>query len=119
VPETSLPAEVELARLRATNAGLREVIAGQAVQLEALAARIAELERRLSSDSSTSSKPPSSDPPYRKPARGSSRTSSGRKRGKQRGEPGSTMPLVDDPNEVVTSIRPVVEVVVRTCPGRR
>jgi transposase len=92
---------VELARLRATNAGLREVIAGQAVQLEALAARIAELERRLSSDSSTSSKPPSSDPPYRKPARGSSRTSSGRKRGKQRGEPGSTMPLVDDPNEVV------------------
>ena len=49
--------EAELARLRATNAGLREVIAGQAVQIEALVAKIAELERRLSSDSSTSSNP--------------------------------------------------------------
>lgn len=90
-----------VAQLRATNAGLREVIIGQAVQMEALAARIAELERRLSSDSSTSSKPPSSDLPYRKPARGSSRTSSGRKPGKQPGAPGSTMPLIDDPDEVI------------------
>ncbi len=95
--------EAELARLRATNAGLREVIAGQAVQIEALVAKIAELERRLSSDSSTSSKPPSSDPPYRKPARGSSRTSAGRKPGKQPGAPGSTMPLVNDPDEIIVS----------------
>ena len=87
--------------LRAANAGLREVIAGQAVQMQALTARIAELERRLSSDSSTSSKPPSSDPPYRKPARRSSRSSSGRKPGKQPGAPGTTMPLVDDPDEVL------------------
>ena len=57
-------------QLRAANAGLREVIAGQARQLEAQAAQIAELRRRLEKDSSTSSKPPSSDPPYRKPAPG-------------------------------------------------
>jgi transposase len=94
--------------LQKANRGLREVINTQAVQIETLTGqiemlgtRIAELERRLSSDSSTSSKPPSSDPPYRKPARGSSRTASGRKPGKQVGEPGTTMPLVDDPNEVV------------------
>jgi transposase len=105
VPEPSSAEVAELsalvAQLRAANAGLREVIIGQAAQMEALAARIAELERRLSSDSSTSSKPPSSDPPYRKPVRGSSRTSSGRKPGKQPGRPGSTMPLVDDPDEVI------------------
>jgi len=100
--------------LRATNAGLREVIAGQAVhvetqagQLEALAARITELERRLSSDSSTSSRPPSSDPPYRKPARGLSRGSSGRKPGGQPGAAGSTMPLIDNPNETVICDPPV------------
>jgi transposase len=111
VPEPS-PAEFSalVAQLRSTNSGLREVVAGQATQIEALiaqvetqTARIAELERRLSSDSATSSKPPSSDPPYRKPVRGSSRTASGRKPGKQRGEPGSTMPLVDDPNETIIS----------------
>ena len=33
--------------------------------------------------------------------RGSSRTSSGRKPGKQSGQPGSTMPLVDDPDEII------------------
>jgi transposase len=88
-------------QLRAANAGLREVIAGQARQLEAQAAQIAELRRRLEKDSSTSSKLPSSDPPYRKPARESKRSASGRKPGKQRGAPGSTMPLVDDPDEIV------------------
>ena len=71
-------------QLRAANAGLREVIAGQAMQLEAQAAQIAELKRRLDKDSSTSSKPPSSDPPYRKPVRESGRSASGRKPGKQR-----------------------------------
>jgi transposase len=105
VPEPSSSAELAelVAQLRTANAGLREVIAGQAAQMEAQAARIAELERRLGSDSSTSSKPPSSDSPYRKPARRSSRTSSGRKPGKQTGELGSTMPLVDDPNETFIS----------------
>ena len=87
--------------LRAANAALREVIAGQAMQLEAQAGQIAELKQRLGKDSATSSKPPSSDPPYRKPERRSSRRSSGRERGKQRGAPGSAMPLVDHPNETI------------------
>lgn len=99
-----------IAQLRATNAGLREVITGQSIQietqagqLEVLAARIAELERRLSKDSTTSSKPPSSDPPYRKPERRSARGTSGRKPGGQPGATGSTMPLIDNPNETITS----------------
>jgi transposase len=103
------------AGLRRVNTQLREVINTQGVHLEALTgqiealsaqlavqvARIAEMERRLGSDSSNSSKPPSSDPPYRKPQRSSSRTSSGRSPGKQPGAGGSTMPLVDDPNETI------------------
>ena len=84
------------------NVGLREVIAAKDDQIAAAQARIAELERRLGADSSTSSRPPSSDSPYRKPARRSSRSSSGRRPGKQPGDPGSTMPLVDDPDEVIT-----------------
>ena len=97
------------------NAQLREVINTQGVQIEALTGqiealsaqlaaqvtRVAEMERRLGSDSSTSSKPPSSDPPYRKPERRSSRTASGRRPGKQPGTGGSTMPLVDNPNETI------------------
>jgi transposase len=120
-PEVSSDAELIAALqeanagLRRVNAQLREVINTQGVHIEALTgqiealsaqlaaqvARIAELERRLGSDSSNSSKPPSSDPPYRKPERSSSRTSSGRRPGKQPGTSGSTMPLVDDPNETI------------------
>lgn len=51
--------------------------------VEQLAARVAELERRLGKDSSNSSKPPSSDAPFAKPApKRSSRTRSGRRPGK-------------------------------------
>jgi transposase len=113
--ESSSADEDVVARLRKANAALREVINTQAVQIETLTgqvtalsvqlagqvSRIEELERRLGSDSSNSSKPPSSDPPYRKPERASSRTSSGRKPGKQPGSGGTTMPLVDSPNETV------------------
>jgi transposase len=113
-PLSSADADV-VARLRKANAALHEVINTQAAQIETLTgqvtalsaqlaaqvARIEELERRLGSDSSTSSKPPSSDPPYRKPERGSSRTASGRKPGKQPGSGGTTMPLVDNPNETI------------------
>lgn len=88
-------------QLRAANTGLREVINAQAVQLEAQAARIAELERRLNSDSTTSNRPPSADSPYRKPASRSSRRASQRRPGKQPGESGTTMALTDDPDEVV------------------
>jgi transposase len=117
-PSSSVDADV-IGRLRKANAALREVINTQAVQIETLTgqvtalsaqlaaqvaakvARIEELERRLGSDSTTSSKPPSSDPPYRKPERSSSRTASGRKPGKQPGAGGTTMPLVDNPDQTL------------------
>lgn len=79
------------------------LVRAQAEMLEAQAARIAELERRLGVDSSTSSKPPSTDSPYRKPPRRSGRKASGRKPGKQPGDPGQTMELVENPDEVVVS----------------
>ena len=113
-PSSSVDADV-IGRLRKANAALREVINTQAVQIETLTGqvtalsaqlaaqvtRIEGLERRLGSDSTTSSKPPSSDPPYRKPERRSSRTASGRKPGKQPGAGGTTMPLVDNPDETL------------------
>ena len=117
-PSSFADADV-IARLRKANAALREVINTQAVQIETLTgqvtalsaqlaaqvARIEELERRLGSDSTTSSKPPSADPPYRKPERRSSRTASGRRPGKQPGTGGTTMPLVDNPNRPSTATR--------------
>jgi transposase len=106
-PAASLPTSVEelralVAELLEVNAGLGDVIAVKDRQIASLEQRIGELERRLGADSSTSSRPPSSDSPYRKPVRRSSRKSSGRRPGKQPGDPGSTMPLVDDPDEVIT-----------------
>ncbi len=95
----NLPSSVE--ELRALVLELVEVNASQQRRIAEQDARIAELERRLGADSSTSSKPPSSDPPYRKPPPRSSRRASGRKPGKQPGEPGQTMELVEDPDEVV------------------
>jgi transposase len=105
-PTASLPTSAEelhalVVELVEANAGLREVIAAQDHQIASLEQRIAELERQLGADSSTSSWPPSSGPLYRKPARRSSRTSSGRRPGKQPGAPGSAMPLVEDPDEIV------------------
>jgi transposase len=83
-------------------AALERVVSGQADQIAAQADQIAALERRLSADSSNSSKPPSSDKPWAKPARKrSSRTRSGRKPGKQPGESGSSRSLTDDPNHTV------------------
>ncbi|MGH4021152.1 MAG: DUF6444 domain-containing protein [Pseudonocardiaceae bacterium] len=78
------------------NAELERVVAEQADQ-------IAELTRRLSEDSSNSSRPPSSDEPWeKKPARKrSSRTRSGRKPGKQPGASSSSRSLVEDPDRVV------------------
>jgi transposase len=103
----SLPTSVEELRalvveLLEVNAGLRDVIATKDHQIASLEQRIVELERRLGADSSTSSRPPSSDSPYRKPGRRSSRKSSGRRPGKQPGDSGTTMPLVDDPDEIIT-----------------
>jgi transposase len=82
---------------------LIELVRAQAELIASLQARVAELERRLGADSSTSSKPPSTDSPYRKPPRRSERKASGRRPGKQPGDPGQTMELVADPNEVIVS----------------
>jgi transposase len=71
----------------------------QAEQIELLRAEVAELRRRLDQDSRNSSRPPSSDSPFTKPAPKSLRRPSGRKPGGQPGHPGSTLALVDDPNE--------------------
>jgi len=65
-----------------------------------LQARVEELERRTGMDSSNSSRPPSSDSPYKKKPRDRSLRERGKRRpGKQPGEPGTTMRLVDDPDE--------------------
>ncbi|MDQ2873791.1 MAG: transposase [Actinomycetota bacterium] len=69
---------------------------------EELAVRIGQLERQAGKDSSTSSRPPSSDSPYKKKSRDRSLRERGKRRpGKQPGEPGSTMRLADDPDEVI------------------
>jgi len=64
---------------------------------------IAELKRRVSADSSNSSRPPSGDAPWsKKPARKrSSRTRSGRKPGKQPGASSSSRGLVDDADDML------------------
>jgi transposase len=78
----------------------------QAALVEALRARVAELERRLGLDSRNSSKPPSSDGLAKPPPR-SLRGRSGRGRGKQPGAPGAALSQVDDPDEVIEH-RPAV-----------
>ncbi len=92
-----LPAVVTA--LRAANARLREVIEAKDAQLAAaeaaleaaqarfaaLSERVADLERCLGKDSSTSSRPPSSDSPDKKPRDRSLRQRSGRSRGRQPG----------------------------------
>ncbi len=65
-----------------------------------LSARLEQLERQARRDSSTSSRPPSSDSPYKKEPRDRSLRDRGKRRpGKQPGEPGTTMRLVDDPDD--------------------
>jgi len=118
--EPSEPAAEDLpalvAALRAANARLREVIEAKDAQLAAataaleaaearfaeLSERVAELERRLGKDSSTSSRPPSSDSPYKKkPGDRSLRQRSGRGRGKQPGAQSSTLRQVASPDDTV------------------
>jgi len=65
-----------------------------------LTARVEQLERQVRKDSSTSSRPPSSDSPFKKKPRDRSLRERGKRQpGKQPGEPGTTMKLVDDPDE--------------------
>jgi transposase len=89
VPADRRPSYEELAAL----------VVRQAEQIERLKTEVAELKRQLGQNSQNSSKPPSSDSPFTKPAPKSLRRKSGRKPGGQPGHPGSTLALVDDPNE--------------------
>ena len=78
---------------------LAELVVRQAERIEQLEAEVAELRRQLGQNSRNSSKPPSSDSPFTKPAPKSLRRRSGRKPGGQPGHPGSTLAMVDNPNE--------------------
>ncbi|MGH3262952.1 MAG: IS66 family transposase, partial [Trebonia sp.] len=69
-------------------------------EIAGLRARVAELEARLSANSTNSSKPPSSDG-LSKPAPKSLRKKTGRKPGGQSGHRGTTLTQVADPDEVI------------------
>ena len=64
-----------------------------------LKARIKELEDQQAKDSSNSSKPPSTDPPKKKPK--SLRGKSNRKPGGQKGHQGTTLKMVDNPDDTI------------------
>jgi transposase len=80
---------------------LREANASLVAANAALAARVAELERRLGKDSSNSSRPPSSDGLGKPPASWRERRGGRRKPGKQPGAPGAHLAQVACPDEVV------------------
>ena len=82
-------------------AELRVVNAEQARMIIEVQGRVAELERRLAKDSSTSSKPPSSDGLARRPAPARQRRAGGRRPGRQPGTPGAHLAQVPFPDEVV------------------
>ena len=102
LPVAELAARLaEAYRLIGELAGRTEQLAAQN---ERLAARVEQLERQAGKDSSTSSRPPSSDSPYKKKKKSRDRSLRGRgqrRPGRQPGEPGSTMNLVDDPDETI------------------
>lgn len=78
------------------------VIEEQAGRIEALAAQVADLTRRLGQNSGNSSLPPSADR-FAEPKR-DRRSGSARKPGKQPGAPGSALELVADPDEVIQHV---------------
>jgi transposase len=90
---------------------VEELTAREAERADLIAAqadRIAELERRLGSDSSNSSRPPGSDAVWdKKPAaKRSSRSRSGRKPGKQPGSSSAFRRLSDDPDRKIVVLEP-------------
>jgi len=85
--------------LRAENAVLRAMVADLTARLEQAMARIAELEARLKTSSTNSSKPPSSDG-LAKPAPKSLRSRSGRRPGRPKGQDGVTLERFADPDVI-------------------
>jgi transposase len=94
--EPQRPSYDELVRLVAAQAARIAELEAVEAEVVGLRAELAELKRRLGTDSSNSSKPPSQDG-LAKSKRSSG--SSGGKRGKPYGAPGATRMLVDDPDE--------------------
>lgn len=68
-------------------------------RIEQLERRVEELEQQLAKNSRNSSKPPSSDG-FMKPHPQSLRKASGRKPGGQSGHKGTTLKMVEEPDEV-------------------
>ncbi|HEY7417372.1 MAG TPA: IS66 family transposase [Ktedonobacteraceae bacterium] len=90
--------EERIAHLEAENAVLRAEVQDLRKQLARVLAGQHERKHLLGKDSHNSSKPPSSDAPTRKTR--SQRISSGRKPGGQPGHPGSSLSLVEQPDEI-------------------
>jgi hypothetical protein len=81
---------------------LLRLTVAQASMIDALKARVMELEDRLGGNSKNSSRPPSTDGPGRaKPSPKPLRKRSGRPPGGQQGHEGSTLSQVEDPDLVV------------------
>jgi len=100
VPSAEELSALPAAELAARLAEAYRLIAELTAQAGRLSARVEDLERQARRDSSTSSRPPSSDSPYNKKGADRSLRDRGKRRpGKQPGEPGTTMNLVDDPDE--------------------
>jgi transposase len=97
-------------QLLATHAGqlaqLLEAQTESGQQVQALAARVAELEARLKRDSHNSHQPPSSDGLAKLPRRRSRRKRSGKTPGGQPGHAGTTLAQVAQPDTVVTHTAP-------------
>jgi transposase len=99
VPSAEELSALPAAELTARLAEAYRVIGELTAQVERLSAEVEDLRRRAGRDSSTSSRPPSSDSPYKKGRDRSSQERGKRRPGKQPGDPGTTMLLVDVPDE--------------------
>jgi transposase len=100
VPSAEELSALPAAELAARLAEAYRVIGELTMQVGRLSAQVEDLKRQVRQDSSTSSRPPSSDSPYKKKGADRSLRERGKRRpGKQPGSPGTTMCLVDDPDD--------------------